>query len=99
LPLLHVETAEHILLCPEEGRVEAFWLCTLALEQWLEEADTNLDLVDSIVEYVQQRGAVTIEEAISEAPPRFQLMGLSQDKIGWRRLLEGMISKEITNIQ
>ncbi len=26
-------------------------------------------------------------------------MALSQDKIGWRRFLEGMISKEITNIQ
>ncbi len=25
-------------------------------------------------------------------------MALSQDKIGWRRFLEGMISKEITNI-
>ena len=40
-----------------------------------------------------------MEEAISEAPPRFRPMALSQDKIGWRRFLEGMISKEITNIQ
>jgi hypothetical protein len=40
-----------------------------------------------------------MEEAISEAPPRFRSMALSQDKIGWRRFLEGMISKEITNIQ
>jgi hypothetical protein len=35
-----VKTAEHILLCPEEGRVEAFWLATSALEQWLDAADT-----------------------------------------------------------
>ena len=40
-----------------------------------------------------------MEEAISEAPPRFRPMALSQDKIGWRRFLEGMILKEITNIQ
>ncbi len=26
-------------------------------------------------------------------------MGISQDKIGWRRFLEGMISKEITVVQ
>jgi hypothetical protein len=26
-------------------------------------------------------------------------MGLSQDKIGWRQFLEGMISKEITAVQ
>jgi hypothetical protein len=96
---IHVETAEHVLLCPEAGRVKAFLLCTSALEWWLDEVDTDPDLMDSIMEYVQQRGTVTMEEAISEAPPRFQPMALSQDKIGWRRFLEGMILKEITNIQ
>ena len=40
-----------------------------------------------------------MEEAINDAPPRFRQMALSQDKIGWRRLLEGMISKEIAIIQ
>jgi len=40
-----------------------------------------------------------MEEAINEAPPRFRQMALSQDKIGWRRFLEGMISTEITTIQ
>ena len=34
-----------------------------------------------------------MEEAINEAPPRFRSMALSQDKIGWRRCLEGMILK------
>ncbi len=42
---------------------------------------------------------VTMEEAIIDAPPRFRQMALSQDKIGWRRFLEGMISTEITCIQ
>jgi hypothetical protein len=97
--MIHVEMAEHVLLCPEAGRVKAFLLCTFALEQWLDEADTDPDLTDSIVEYVQRRGTVTMEEAISEALPRFQPMALFQDKIGLRRFLEGMISKEITNIQ
>ena len=49
---IHVETAAHILLCPEAGRVEAFRLGTTALERWLDKADTDPDLVDSIVEYV-----------------------------------------------
>jgi hypothetical protein len=79
--------------------VKVFLLCTSALERWLDEADTDPDLTDSIVEYVQRQGTVILEEAISEAPPRFRPMALSQDKIGWRRFLEGMISKEITNIQ
>ncbi len=96
---IHVETAAHVLLCPEAGRVEAFMLGTNALERWLEKAETDPDLTDSIVEYVRRRGTVTMEEATVDAPPRFRNMALSQDRIGWRRLLEGMISKEIATIQ
>ena len=79
--------------------MEAFQLCTTALERWFDEADTDLDLTDSIVEYVRRRGTVTMEEAIIDAPPRFRHMALSQDTIGWRWFLEGMISTEITQIQ
>ncbi len=96
---INVETAEHILLCPKEGRIEAFRLATTALEQWLDEADTDPDLADSIVEYVQRGGTATMEEVVQEAPCRFRTMGLSQDRIGWRWFLEGMITKEITVIQ
>jgi hypothetical protein len=69
------------------------------LELWLDKADTYPDLTESIMEYVRRRGTITMEEAINEAPPRFRQMALSQDKIGWRRFLEGMISTEITTIQ
>jgi hypothetical protein len=40
-----------------------------------------------------------MEEILWRAPERFNAMGRSQDKIGWRGFLEGMISKEITGIQ
>jgi hypothetical protein len=40
-----------------------------------------------------------MEEIIIDAPHRFRHMALSQDKIGWRRFLEGMISMEITSNQ
>jgi len=96
---IHLETATHVLLCQEAGRVEAFQLGTTALERWLDKADTDPDLTDSIVEYVRRRGTITMEEAIIDAPPRFRHMALSQDKIGWRRFLEGMISTEIASIQ
>jgi len=96
---IHVETAAHVLLCLKVGRVEAFQLGMTALERWLDEADTDPDLTDSIVEYVRRRGTITMEEAIIDAPPRFRHMALSQDMIGWRRFLEGMISTEITSIQ
>jgi hypothetical protein len=37
--------------------------------------------------------------AVQNAPPRFQASGHLQDIIGWRRFLEGMISKEIVALQ
>jgi hypothetical protein len=88
-----------VLLCPEEGQVEVFMQSLLALERWLNKVDTDPDLADSIVEYVQQQGTVSMEDIVQEAPSRFQVVGKSQDKIGWRRFLEGMIAKEITGRQ
>jgi hypothetical protein len=52
---IHVEVAEHILLCPKEGRIEAFRLAMTALEWWLNEADTDPDLADRIVENEQRQ--------------------------------------------
>jgi hypothetical protein len=40
-----------------------------------------------------------MEEIVLEAPERFNAMGRSQDKIGWRQFLERMILKEMTGIQ
>ena len=65
------------------------------LRQWLEEVDMDLDLVEFVVEYVQGRGRVTMEEVVWEAYPQLCILGASQDKVGWRQFLEGMISTEI----
>jgi hypothetical protein len=70
-----------------------------ALKQWLEEANTDPDLTDCIVDYVQCRGTLTMASAIQNAPPRFQALGHSQDTIGRRRFLEGLILKEIVALQ
>jgi hypothetical protein len=96
---IHVETADHVILCPKEGRVEVFTQSLLALERWLYDADMDPELADCIVEYVQRRGQKTMEVIVQEAQRRFNAMGQSQDRIGWRRFLEGMILKEITGLQ
>jgi hypothetical protein len=72
---------------------------SMALERWLNKVDTDLDLKEIIVEYVQQQGTVSMEDIVHEAPSKFQVVGTSQDKIGWKWFLEGMILKEITGIQ
>ncbi len=52
---IHVGTADHVILCPEAGRVDAFMQATSILGQWLEDADTDPGVADYIVEYVQPR--------------------------------------------
>jgi hypothetical protein len=96
---IHLETAEHVLLCPKEGQVEVFMQLSMALEWWLNKVDTDPELVDSIVKYVPWQGIVSMEDIVQEAPSRFHTAGKSQDKIGWRWFLEGMILKEISGIQ
>ncbi len=71
----------------------------LALEQWLHDVDTDPELADCIVEYVQRRGQESMKETIQGMPRRSNAMGQSQDRIRWRGFLEGIISKEITGIQ
>ena len=58
---IHVETAAHVLLCPEAGRTEAFMLGTNTLELWVNNADTDPELTESIVEYVRRRGTITMK--------------------------------------
>jgi hypothetical protein len=65
----------------------------------MEEADTDPDLIDCIVDYVRGRGMVTMALAVQNTPAQFQALGHLQDTIGWRRFLEGMVSKEIVALQ
>jgi hypothetical protein len=61
---IHMEATEHILLCPKEGWIEAFRLAMTALERWLKETDTDPDLANCIVEFVQRGGTGTMEEVV-----------------------------------
>jgi hypothetical protein len=87
------------MVCPEVGRVETFMLSSQALEQWIKDADTDPDLVECIMEYVQGRGTITTALAVQNTPTWFQALERSQDKIGWHRFLEGMVSTEIVALQ
>jgi hypothetical protein len=61
---IHVEMAEHVILCPEEGQVEVFMQSSLALERWLHDVDTDPELAGCIVEYVQKLGEESIEKTV-----------------------------------
>ena len=91
------ERAAHILLCPEEGRVQALQELSKRLMTGLLEADTERDLIFLIVKYIRERGGMSMEEICRHhnLPEEFFSFAKSQDRIGWRRFLEGMVSKEL----
>jgi hypothetical protein len=69
-------------LCPEAGRVDAFMQATSILGQWLEDADTDPGVADYIVEYVQGRGSVTMEEVVRNAHVRYQTLEYLKTRLG-----------------
>ena len=94
-----IETAAHILSCKDAGRVEALLMTIDLMGEWLEEKGTDPILLEILIEYAKGRGAVTMEEICWDKQEIYKLLAVSQDKIGWRRFMEGMISKEFGPIQ
>ena len=95
------ETCDHILHCPHDGRVKALHASIRLLDQWMKNTKTDPDLRDCIFEYATGRGMITMEEICTEndCDARYETMARSQDSIGWRRFMEGMVCKEIRAIQ
>jgi hypothetical protein len=69
----------------------------------MKQNNTDPDLRDCIYEYeyATGRGRLTMEEICMENnyDDRYKAMARSQDSIGWRRFMEGMVCKEIRVIQ
>jgi hypothetical protein len=86
---IHVKMAEHVILCPEEGRVEVFMQSSMALEGWLQDVDTDPELADCIVEYLHRRGQESIDEIVQEVPGRLNAMGQSQERLDGEDFLKG----------
>ena len=93
------ETAEHVLHCNEAGRVETLLLTIDSLELWLEKMDTDPVLADGLVQYARGRGGISMAEICREMDSRYKTMARSQDIIGWRRFMEGMISQHVVERQ
>ena len=93
------ESCAHVLTCEESGRVDALQHSIASLEAWLKEVGTDGDLRKIIVEYAKGRGGRTMIDITRGRHPRFARLAASQDMIGWRRFMEGMISKEAVEVQ
>ncbi len=69
------------------------------LEQWLEEVDADPDLLECIVEYARGRSQVAMSDTCRGRDSRYTKMADEQDAIGWRRFMEGMVTRSIRKIQ
>jgi hypothetical protein len=93
-----VETCGHVLFCREEGRVDVLEKSIDLLDDWLIEQGTDEELRFCLIDYAQGRGGITMYDICHNKSPQFQRMARSQDKIGWRRFMEGIVWKEIFNV-
>lgn len=92
------ETSAHVLLCEEAGRVEILYKTIDLLDGWLEEAGTDPDLRSCLVGYAQSRGGESMEYICRDVP-RFRQLAAAQDKIGWRRFMEGFVAQKVVDAQ
>ena len=93
------ETCAHVLFCREAGRVDALHKTITSMEIWLKENGTDPILAHCLVEYAKGRGERTMEAITEGRGHRYHNLGQSQDLIGYRRFMEGMISAECRTIQ
>lgn len=93
------ETCGHILRCEEAGRVDSLQRSITNLDTWLDDMGTDPTLRRLLVEYARGRGGRSLFDLTPDSDSRFDRWATSQDIIGWRRFMEGMISKELISIQ
>jgi hypothetical protein len=95
------ETCAHALHCTHSGRVDALHATIKLLDQWMKKWATDPDLRECIYEYAMGRGGVFMTEICLNHgfEGQYLQMARSQDSIGWRRFMEGMVCKEIREIQ
>ena len=94
-----VKTTEHILFCNEAGRVKVLLDMVVLLDGWLWKMDTAPLLWKCIVQFCQGQGYVTMNTICTAMGTQYCRMARSQDIIGWRRFMEGMVSSKMIEIQ
>jgi hypothetical protein len=92
------ETCGHILECDEAGRVEVLQRSIDFLDKWLKEKGTEHNLRKFLVRYARGRGGRTMQEIVGFRQ-EYHRLAVSVDCIGWRRFMEGMLSRELVELQ
>ena len=88
-----------MLTCKESNRVGCVLKPIDRLEKWMEEQGTEPRLRMALVKFARGRGGVTMRTTAYGLGSMFGRLAQSQNMIGWRRFMEGMISKVAVEIQ
>lgn len=95
---VEVETCAHVLSCNEAGRVDVLHKSIDLLDRWLKENGTEANLRKFLIRYAHGRGGRSMQEIVG-FQLQYRRLAASVDCIGWRRLMEGMISRELVELQ
>ena len=68
------DTCGHVLFCDHVGRVETLKHTIDLMESWLEDADTDPDLLDCITEYAHGRGGRSMLEICTGLGEEYAIM-------------------------
>ena len=93
------ETAAHLMLCPDEDRMQLFLDNVDKLAEWMEKDDkTDPELAYWITKNILMRGDKQFLE-MGRMSPKLHSLAVSQDQIGWQLFTEGHISIHFYEIQ
>jgi hypothetical protein len=92
---IHAETCEHILTCPELGRVKHLNRQIKRVQEWLVAVGTVPDLSYLIHAFLLTHGTMISHGRPIPVDHPYVDFIRSQELIGWRHTLEGMVSKEL----
>ena len=94
-----VETCVHVLSCNEAGRVDALYQSINLLDNSLKKVGMHTKLCKYLRSLLIIRGGISMTDVLHGTVRRYSKLSVSQDLIGWRRFMEGMISKDMLVIQ
>lgn len=93
------ETCAHILKCMEQGMVQVLETLIGLLDQWLQSTYTDSQLHQLLVSYTCTQGMQPMIEFCYGMQQYMKEFAQTQDTIGWRRFMEGLVAKQVKLIQ
>ena len=94
-----METFAHVLSCNEAGQVDALYQSINLLDKWLKKVGMHTKLHKYILQYAKGKGGISMTDVLHGTKSQYIKLAVSQDLIGWRMFVEGVIYKDMMLMQ